>query len=83
MSTMDITDTGIETANHLPQSRGGSISPMAIKFWGEEIGDVWPPILAASAIASYSNISNTRGTTLMDEAYDEAGTESRSRWQGA
>jgi len=27
----------------------------AIRFWGEEMGELWPPILAANAIAIYKN----------------------------
>ena len=52
MRTMETADTGKATANHLSQSMGGSISLRAIKFCGEEIGELWPPIFAARAIAS-------------------------------
>lgn len=52
MRTIEIADTGRETANHPSQSTGGSISASAIKFCGEEIGELWPPIFAARAIAS-------------------------------
>jgi hypothetical protein len=53
MSTVDIPETGRATKNQRPQSSGGSIACKAIKFWGDEIGDDCPPMLAASAIASW------------------------------
>lgn len=45
-------ETGSAIMNQRPQSSGGSIACSAIRFWGDEIGDDWPPMLAASAIAS-------------------------------
>ena len=52
MRMMDTADTGSETANHRAQSNFGSMSCKAIKFCGEDMGELWPPMLAASAIAS-------------------------------
>ena len=51
MRTIEMDDTGIETANHLDQSSLGSISASAIRFCGEEMGDAWPPMFAARAMA--------------------------------
>ena len=52
MRMIETADTGKATANHPSQSIGGSISARAIKFCGEEMGELWPPIFAARAIAS-------------------------------
>src|SRR6266702_1568514 len=52
MSTIEMPETGSATKNQRPQSSGGSIACSAIRFWGDEIGDDCPPMLAASAIAS-------------------------------
>lgn len=54
MRIIEIADTGSATANHFPQSSWGSISWRAIRFWGEEMGELWPPMFAANAIPSYS-----------------------------
>jgi hypothetical protein len=51
MRTIEIAETGSETANQLAQSSDGSIAWSAIRFCGEEIGELWPPIFAARAIA--------------------------------
>ena len=45
-------DTGIATANHSSQSTGGSMYESVIRFCGDEIGELCPPILAARAMAS-------------------------------
>ena len=50
MITMDMADTGRATANQLAQSNGGSMACSAIRFCGEEIGELWPPMLAANAM---------------------------------
>lgn len=47
---MEMADTGIDTANQLAQSSGGSIAARAMRFCGDEIGDDCPPIFAASAM---------------------------------
>jgi hypothetical protein len=52
MNMMETAETGIATKNQRPQSSGGCIACKAIKFWGDEIGDACPPMLAARAIAS-------------------------------
>lgn len=52
MSTMEIMDTGSATANQLAQSSLGSIAARAIRFCGDDIGELWPPMLAAKAMAS-------------------------------
>lgn len=52
MRMMETAETGNDTTNHWPQSKGSSISSRAIRFWGDEIGELWPPIFAAKAIAS-------------------------------
>jgi hypothetical protein len=55
MATTLVEATGSEMANQLSQEMGGSIAPRAIKFCGEEMGEAWPPILDASAIAIYTS----------------------------
>lgn len=59
-------ETGIATKNQRPQSSGGCIACKAIKFCGDEIGDDCPPMLAASAIASWgherSGLGNKQST---------------------
>ena len=40
MRKMDKAETGRETANHLNQLKGGSIASRAIRFWGEEMGEL-------------------------------------------
>ena len=52
MSTIESAETGSETANHEPQSSGGSIAASAIRFCGDEIGELCPPMFAASAMPS-------------------------------
>ena len=52
MSTIESADTGSATANHEPQSSGGSIAASAIRFCGDEMGELCPPMLAASAMPS-------------------------------
>lgn len=47
----EIIPTGSETANHCNQSNLGSIFWMAMRFWGEDMGEACPPMLAAKAIA--------------------------------
>jgi len=44
-------ETGSATANHCPQDTGGSMYFMVMRFCGEEMGELWPPMLAANAIA--------------------------------
>lgn len=56
MRKMDIAETGSATANHFPQSRGGSMCCRAIRFWGDDIGELWPPTFAARAMANYMHI---------------------------
>lgn len=53
MAKTDREDTGMEMANHWSHDRGGVISPKAMRFCGDEMGDAWPPMLAASAMAIY------------------------------
>ena len=53
MRKIEIPDTGRATINHCIQLTWGSMACSAIKFCGDEIGELCPPILAASAIASY------------------------------
>ena len=43
-------DTGNAILNQLPQSSWGSMNPIAIRFRGKEIGELWSPMLAANAI---------------------------------
>ena len=52
MSTIEMAETGSATMNHVDQSMGGSIAPIAMRFWGDEMGELWPPMFAARAIAS-------------------------------
>ena len=52
MTRIEMAETGSATANQLPQSRGGSIACSAMRFCGEDMGELCPPIFAASAIAS-------------------------------
>ena len=40
------------TANHEAQSIWGSMACMAMRFCGEEMGEDWPPMFAARAMAS-------------------------------
>jgi len=54
---IDEVDTGIEMANHDAHEIGGSIEPSAIKFCGEEIGEAWPPMLEARAMAICCQLS--------------------------
>ena len=49
---IEIPDTGRATKNHCAQLTWGSMAASAIRFCGDEIGELCPPILAASAIAS-------------------------------
>lgn len=53
MQRMEMIETGSATANQRAQSNLGSIASRAIKFCGEEIGELWPPMFAASAMASW------------------------------
>jgi hypothetical protein len=46
-------DTGRLTANQDAQSKRGFMASRAMRFWGEEMGELCPPMLAASAIASW------------------------------
>jgi hypothetical protein len=41
---------GIETRNHWTHVGDGFIIPIAIMFWGDDIGDANPPTFEASAI---------------------------------
>lgn len=50
MSTTEMPETGSATANQLAQSSCGSISCSAMRFCGEEMGELCPPILAARAM---------------------------------
>jgi hypothetical protein len=43
--------TGMEMANHCSHVIGGSMAPSAIRFCGDEMGEAWPPMLDAKAIA--------------------------------
>jgi hypothetical protein len=52
MSNIEMAETGKATTNHLAQSSGGSIAWRAMRFCGEDMGELWPPILAARAMAS-------------------------------
>jgi hypothetical protein len=52
---METADTGSATMNQDAQSSGGTMACSAMIFWGEEIGELCPPIFAASAIASYAH----------------------------
>jgi hypothetical protein len=58
MAMMDTEATGSEMANHCAQERGVSIIPRAIRFCGEEIGEAWPPMLDARAIARMRHREN-------------------------
>ncbi len=40
MRTIEMAETGSETANHEPQSSCGSIKPIAMRFCGEEMGEL-------------------------------------------
>lgn len=51
---IEMPETGRATANHCAQSSGGSIACKAIRFCGDEMGELCPPIFAARAIASCS-----------------------------
>jgi len=51
MSNIEMAETGKATTNHLAQSSGGSIAWRAMRFCGEDMGELWPPILAARAMA--------------------------------
>jgi len=52
MSTIEMAETGIATANQEAQSRGGSMACRAMRFCGEDMGEDWPPMFAARAMAS-------------------------------
>ena len=65
MRMMEMKETGRATPNHDPHPIGDSISPIAIRFWGEEIGELWPPILAARAMASWLSDMWSASTTNM------------------
>lgn len=67
MSRTDMAETGSATANHRAQSSGGSMACSAIRFWGEDIGELCPPTFAARAMPNYtppggSLISSTTAT---------------------
>lgn len=49
---IETAETGNATANHEAQSISGSIAASAIRFCGDEMGELCPPMLAAKAIAS-------------------------------
>ena len=51
MATTDAPDTGMEMANHSSHDNGGLMDPRAMRFCGEEMGEAWPPILDARAMA--------------------------------
>lgn len=51
MAMIDTVATGSDIANHCSQESGTSMLPSAIRFCGEDIGEAWPPIFAAKAIA--------------------------------
>ena len=57
MARTDRDDTGMEMANHWSQDKGGDMSPRAMRFWGDEMGDACPPMLAARAMAIYMSAS--------------------------
>jgi hypothetical protein len=52
MSSIEMKETGSATMNHCPQDMGGSISLRAMRFCGDDIGELCPPMFAASAMAS-------------------------------
>jgi len=52
IKTMETAETGKATANHEAQSIAGSIAAGAMRFCGDEMGELCPPILAAKAMAS-------------------------------
>jgi len=43
-------------ANHCSHVIGGSMAPSAIRFCGDEMGEAWPPMLDAKAIAILSQL---------------------------
>ena len=51
---IEMRDTGIETRNHLPQSNCRFITPKAIRFCGDEMGDERPSMFALRAIPNTS-----------------------------
>jgi hypothetical protein len=57
MRTMEMAETGRETANHCSQSMGFFMADRAMRFCGELIGEAWPPMFAASAIPSCSTVN--------------------------
>lgn len=60
IKTIETAETGRATANHDAQSSAGSIFWSAIRFCGDEMGELCPPIFAANAIASCIQMSIRR-----------------------
>ena len=71
-------DTGNATANQLGQSSLGSMYSMAMRFWGEEMGGLWPLMLAASAI-----LSCAYATPVSDYPWEWAGLTIKHGANGA
>ena len=71
MARTDREDTGMEMANHCSQDKGGDMSPRAMRFWGDEMGDAWPPMLAARAMAIYMSASKGIGKSKVRQSFPE------------
>ena len=69
MRTMEMAETGRETANQEPQSSWGSMALSAMRFCGLAMGEAAPPIFELSAIPS----SNAFDMSLSDGRFRRIG----------
>jgi len=76
MRIIEIPETGRATANHCAQPKGWSMASIAIRFCGDEIGELCPPILAANAIASCH-----RSNKWMSSIYSRKRKKQANSWQ--